>query len=53
MKKLFNLFAAAVMTLSLSACVPSDFYTIYQPQQYSPAPAAPPSAFPSCETKKS
>ena len=41
MKKLFNLFAAAVMALSLSACVPSDFYTIYQPQQYSPAPAAP------------
>lgn len=41
MKKLLQALAMASMAFALTACVPSDFYTVYQPQQYAPAPAVP------------
>ena len=41
MKNLRKALGFAAMALVLTACVPSDFYSIYQPQQYAPAPAAP------------
>lgn len=39
MKTLRQSLVLAAMALSLSACVPSELYSIYRPQQYAPAPA--------------